>query len=98
MTIRAIVIASSDHGEAWGEHGSYTHTFDLYAEQVDVPFWIDAPEGTLTWGLHVTLAARWLDVGSWPQYGDALGRGAAAVVFEPKKSLTPNKPTARKAA
>jgi hypothetical protein len=20
-----------------------------------------APEGTLTWGLHVTLAARWLD-------------------------------------
>ena len=22
-----------------------------------------APEGTLTWGLHVTLATRWLDPG-----------------------------------
>ena len=44
---RAIVIASSDHGEAWGEHGSYTHSFDLYAEQIDVPLWIDAPEGAL---------------------------------------------------
>ncbi len=44
---RAIVIASSDHGEAWGEHGSYTHSFDLYAEQIDVPLWIDAPDGTL---------------------------------------------------
>ncbi len=44
---RAIVIASSDHGEAWGEHGSYTHSFDLYAEQIDVPLWIDAPEGSL---------------------------------------------------
>ncbi|MEP7126695.1 MAG: sulfatase-like hydrolase/transferase [Byssovorax sp.] len=44
---RAIVIASSDHGEAWGEHGSYTHSFDLYAEQIDVPLWIDAPPDTL---------------------------------------------------
>ena len=24
----------------------------------------------------IPLSARWLDVGSWPQYGDALGRGA----------------------
>ncbi len=44
---RAIVIVSSDHGEAWGEHGSYTHSFDLYAEQIDVPLWIDAPPGSL---------------------------------------------------
>lgn len=43
----AIVIVSSDHGEAWGEHGSYTHSFDLYAEQIDVPLWIDAPDGSL---------------------------------------------------
>jgi hypothetical protein len=44
---RAVVIASSDHGEAWGEHGSYTHSFDLYAEQIDVPLWIDAPPDSL---------------------------------------------------
>lgn len=45
---RAVVIYTADHGEAWGEHSSYSHTFDLYAEQIDVPLWIDAPEGTLT--------------------------------------------------
>lgn len=45
---RVVVVYSADHGEAWGEHESYTHTFDLYAEQTDVPLWIDAPEGTLT--------------------------------------------------
>lgn len=45
---RAIVIYSADHGEAWGEHESYTHTFDLYSEQTDVPLWIDAPEGTIS--------------------------------------------------
>lgn len=43
-----IVVYTADHGEAWGEHQSFTHTFDLYAEQTDVPLWIDAPEGTLT--------------------------------------------------
>ena len=44
---RAIVMYVSDHGEAWGEHGSYFHSFDLYAEQIDVPLWIDAPPGAL---------------------------------------------------
>lgn len=44
---RAIVIYTSDHGEAWGEHGAYYHSFDLYAEQTDVPLWIDVPEGSL---------------------------------------------------
>lgn len=43
----AVVIYTSDHGEAWGEHGAYYHSFDLYAEQVDVPLWIDAPAGSL---------------------------------------------------
>jgi hypothetical protein len=43
-----IVVYSADHGEAWGEHDSYSHTFDLYAEQIDVPLWIDAPDGTLS--------------------------------------------------
>jgi len=45
---KAIVIYSADHGEAWGEHDSFTHTFDLYAEQINVPLWVDAPEGTLS--------------------------------------------------
>ncbi|MFO0758327.1 MAG: sulfatase-like hydrolase/transferase [Byssovorax sp.] len=44
---RTIVISMSDHGEAWGEHTATTHTWDLYAEEIDIPFWIDAPDGTL---------------------------------------------------
>jgi arylsulfatase A-like enzyme len=40
---RAVVVYTSDHGEAWGEHGAYYHSFDLYAEQTDIPLWIDAP-------------------------------------------------------
>ena len=44
---RAIVVYTSDHGEAFGEHGARFHSFDLYAEQIDVPLWIDAPEGAL---------------------------------------------------
>ncbi|APR79284.1 Choline-sulfatase [Minicystis rosea] len=44
---RAIILYTSDHGEAWGEHGASYHSFDLYAEQVDVPLWIDVPQGSL---------------------------------------------------
>jgi hypothetical protein len=52
---RAIVIYTSDHGEAWGEHGAYYHSFDLFAEQTDVPLWIDAPEGSLPEGARERL-------------------------------------------
>lgn len=45
---RAVVIYTSDHGEAWGEHGSHYHSFDLYAEQIDIPLWIDVPDGALS--------------------------------------------------
>ncbi|MEZ4303067.1 MAG: sulfatase-like hydrolase/transferase, partial [Polyangiaceae bacterium] len=53
---RAIVMYTADHGEAWGEHQSFTHTFDLYAEQVDVPLWVDAPEGALSAGQREELS------------------------------------------
>jgi arylsulfatase A-like enzyme len=44
---RTIVVSMSDHGEAWGEHRATTHSWDLYAEAIDIPLWIDAPPGTL---------------------------------------------------
>jgi hypothetical protein len=44
---RAIVLALSDHGEAWNEHHALGHTFDVYSEQIDIPLWIDAPAGSL---------------------------------------------------
>lgn len=41
MTRRAVVIATADHGEAFGEHGTHHHATTLYEEQVRVPliFW-----------------------------------------------------------
>ncbi len=45
---RAVVVSLSDHGEAWNEHHALGHTFDVYAEQIDIPLWIDAPEGSLS--------------------------------------------------
>jgi hypothetical protein len=38
---RALLIVSSDHGEAFGEHGTYEHTKTIYEEQLRVPllFW-----------------------------------------------------------
>jgi hypothetical protein len=45
---RTVVIYTSDHGEAFGEHGQYGHTLSIFDEEVHVPGWVDAPEGTLT--------------------------------------------------
>ncbi|MCG3172982.1 MAG: hypothetical protein GMKNLPBB_01154 [Myxococcota bacterium] len=39
----AILIISSDHGEAFGEHGVFFHSSNLYEEQVRVPLWISFP-------------------------------------------------------
>jgi hypothetical protein len=43
----AIILYLSDHGEAFQDHGISYHSFDLFAEQVDIPVWIDAPAGSL---------------------------------------------------
>jgi mannose-1-phosphate guanylyltransferase len=55
----------------------------------DVEAWESVPRGSVDYGVMepastsadfvvaaLPLAARWLDVGSWPQYGDAVGRDA----------------------
>jgi arylsulfatase A-like enzyme len=55
---RAVVLYTSDHGEAFGEHGSFFHSFDLYAEQIDVPLWIDPPPGVLASGAMERLRAE----------------------------------------
>jgi arylsulfatase A-like enzyme len=40
---KAIVIVTADHGEAFGEHGAYYHTSDVYAEQSWVPLLVFYP-------------------------------------------------------
>lgn len=45
---RTVVIYTSDHGEAFREHGQMGHTFSVFDEEIKVPAWIDAPPGTLS--------------------------------------------------
>ena len=43
-----VVAFVSDHGEQIRERGAIGHTWSVYDEEVRVPFWIDAPPGTLS--------------------------------------------------
>ncbi len=43
-----VIVFTSDHGEQTREKGAIGHTGTLFEEEIRVPFWIDAPEGTLT--------------------------------------------------
>jgi hypothetical protein len=45
---RTVVVYTSDHAEAFREHGQMGHTFSVFDEEIKVPGWIDAPPGTLT--------------------------------------------------
>jgi arylsulfatase A-like enzyme len=45
---RTIIVFTSDHGEAFREHGQLGHTSSILEEEIHVPAWIDAPDGTLT--------------------------------------------------
>jgi glucan phosphoethanolaminetransferase (alkaline phosphatase superfamily) len=45
---RTVVVYTSDHAEAFREHGQMGHTFSVFDEEVKVPGWIDAPPGTLS--------------------------------------------------
>jgi arylsulfatase A-like enzyme len=40
----AVVIVTSDHGEAFGEHGLYLHDASVYQTHLHVPLWIHHPE------------------------------------------------------
>jgi glucan phosphoethanolaminetransferase (alkaline phosphatase superfamily) len=43
-----VIVYTSDHAEAFREHGQMGHTFSIFDEEIHVPAWIDAPPGTLT--------------------------------------------------
>jgi arylsulfatase A-like enzyme len=44
---RTVVVFTSDHGEAFREHGQLGHTGAVLDEEIHVPAWIDAPPATL---------------------------------------------------
>ena len=53
-----VIVYTSDHAEAFREHGQMGHTFSIFDEEIHVPAWIDAPPGTLTEAEAKTLASK----------------------------------------
>jgi arylsulfatase A-like enzyme len=56
-----VVIFTSDHGEAFGEHGTWTHGLDLYNEVLAVPLVIRLP-GAVGAGRRVDKTVQHLDL------------------------------------
>ena len=78
---RTVVVYTSDHGEAFREHGQLGHTGAVLDEEIHVPAWVDAPQGTLTPEERAHLTARAGDA-AWhldlaPTFVDLLRLGAA---------------------
>jgi len=67
---RTVIAISSDHGEAFLEHGREGHAYDLYREVVEVPFLI-IPPLILDRGVRVEQTIANVDV--WPTLLDLVG-------------------------
>jgi glucan phosphoethanolaminetransferase (alkaline phosphatase superfamily) len=85
-----LVVFTSDHGEAFGEHGAIHHGQNLMDEQVHVPAWIASGNGALTASqeraladhagrflTHLDLLPTFLDaLGLWDNFSVAAHRAA----------------------
>jgi arylsulfatase A-like enzyme len=67
---RTVIAISSDHGEAFLEHGREGHAYDLYREVVEVPYVI-IPPLILDRGIRVGETIANVDV--WPTLLDLVG-------------------------
>ncbi len=57
----SIICFVADHGEAFGEHGSFTHGIDLYSEVVNIPLVLRLPGGALG-GRRVSAPVQQTDI------------------------------------
>ncbi|HEU4427114.1 MAG TPA: sulfatase [Myxococcota bacterium] len=84
LSKRTIVVITSDHGEAFGEHGAEGHARNLYQEVVHVPLLMALPF-RVDGGLIVDPLVRNVDI--WPTVLDLLGlpalQGADGVSLVP---------------
>ena len=55
---RTVILYTSDHGEAFREHGNMGHTSSVLEEEIHVPGWVYAPPGTITDEERATLASK----------------------------------------
>ncbi len=67
---KTIVVITSDHGEAFGEHGAEGHAKDLHAEVIRVP-WILSLPFSLAEGIVVDRLSENVDI--WPTLFDLMG-------------------------
>ena len=102
---RTVLVYTSDHGESHREHWQLGHTSAIYDEEILVPTWIDAPEGTLTpeeeaslkkakdefvW--HLDLAPTFLDLmGLWddPAMAPFRARMMGHPLTRPERTIEP---------
>ena len=67
---RTVIAISSDHGEAFLEHGREGHAYDLYREVIEVPFVIIPP---LILDREIRVAETIANVDVWPTLLDLVG-------------------------
>ena len=70
MLERTLVVVTSDHGEAFKEHGREGHARDLYGEVTEIPLLVSLPF-KLKEGLEVAAPTSNIDV--WPTIFDLIG-------------------------
>lgn len=77
----------SDHGESFGEHGSYRHDFSLYNEEIRIPFALYhrklSGQGSLHSGTVLDLLPTFLDILGIPQVIPVQGQS----LFDPAYRL-----------
>ena len=55
---RTVIIYTSDHGEAFREHGNMGHTSSVLEEEIHVPGWVYAPPDTITDDERSSIASK----------------------------------------
>ena len=70
-----LFVVVGDHGESFGEHGTYVHNSSMYQEEVTVPLIFWSEDGRL--GHHSLSASRQIDIA--PTIADLMGIMDAAV-------------------
>jgi glucan phosphoethanolaminetransferase (alkaline phosphatase superfamily) len=54
---RTVIVFVSDHGEQMREHGAVGHTGTVFDPEIRIPFWLDAPPGTITYEERASITA-----------------------------------------
>jgi len=80
-----IVVVTSDHGEAFMQHGDQGHNTQVYEEMVHIPLVLTAPGSGLPAGAEVSAPVSLMDVG--PTLRELTGIGSHAQVEDGRSML-----------